>query len=99
MDWVGNSRFGVTLPYNYWTETQWHTSWTELGLRPEQMINRLCLYPVPADWFFGAQLHFIALLENFMLLNDFTSGWRMTVVGCLVALATCLFHVLQRRRG
>jgi ribose transport system permease protein len=40
---------------------------------------------------------FIALLQNFMLLNDFTSGWRMTVVGCLVALATCLFHVLQRR--
>jgi ribose transport system permease protein len=42
---------------------------------------------------------FIALLQNFMLLNDFTSGWRMTVVGCLVTLATCLFHVLQRRRA
>jgi simple sugar transport system permease protein/ribose transport system permease protein len=42
---------------------------------------------------------FIALLQNFMLLNDFSSGWRMTVVGCLVALATCLFHVLQRRRA
>jgi ribose transport system permease protein len=41
---------------------------------------------------------FIALLQNFMLLNDFSSGWRMTVVGSLVALATCLFHVLQRRR-
>jgi ribose/xylose/arabinose/galactoside ABC-type transport system permease subunit len=42
---------------------------------------------------------FIALLENFMLLNDFTSGWRMTVVGCLVVLSTCVFHVVQRRRG
>ena len=42
---------------------------------------------------------FIALLENFMLLNDFPSGWRMTVVGCLVAAATCGFHVLQRGRG
>jgi simple sugar transport system permease protein/ribose transport system permease protein len=41
---------------------------------------------------------FIALLQNFMLLNDFTSGWRMTVVGCLVGVATCVFHVLQRRR-
>jgi simple sugar transport system permease protein/ribose transport system permease protein len=41
---------------------------------------------------------FIALLQNFMLLNDFSSGWRMTVVGCLVAAATCFFHVLQRRR-
>jgi ribose transport system permease protein len=41
---------------------------------------------------------FIALLQNFMLLNDFSSGWRMAVVGCLVGLATCVFHVLQRRR-
>lgn len=64
MDWVGNSRFGVTLPYNYWTESQWRTAWKEIGLRPEQMINRLGLYSVPADWFFGAQLHFIALLEK-----------------------------------
>ncbi len=41
---------------------------------------------------------FIALLENFMLLNDLSSGWRMTVVGALVTLATCVFHLLQRRR-
>jgi len=41
---------------------------------------------------------FIALLQNFMLLNDLSSGWRMTVVGALVTLATCVFHVLQRRR-
>jgi len=64
MDWVGNSRFGVTLPYNYWTESQWRTAWTQIGLQPEKMINRLGLYPVPADWVFGAQLHFIALLEK-----------------------------------
>ncbi len=42
---------------------------------------------------------FISLLQNFMLLHDFTSGWRMTVVGLLVAIATCVFHVLQRRRA
>ena len=41
---------------------------------------------------------FISLLENFMLLHDFTTGWRTTVVGTLVAAATCMFHVLQRRR-
>jgi SAM-dependent methyltransferase len=64
MDWVGNSRFGVRLPYNYWTEMQWRTAWKEIGLRPKQVINRLGLYPVPADWFFGAQLHFVALLEK-----------------------------------
>jgi SAM-dependent methyltransferase len=64
MDWVGNARFGVGLPYNYWTEVQWKTAWNEIGLRPEQLVTRLGLYPVPPDWFFGAQLHFIALLEK-----------------------------------
>lgn len=42
---------------------------------------------------------FISLLQNFMLLHDFTSGWRTTVVGLLVAVATSAFHVLQRRRA
>jgi SAM-dependent methyltransferase len=64
MDWVGNARFGVELPYNYWSEAQWRSAWKDLGLRPEQLIDRLQLYPLPADWFFGAQLHFIALLEK-----------------------------------
>jgi hypothetical protein len=34
-----------------------------------------------------------------MLLHDFTSGWRTTVVGILVVAATCGFHLLQRRRA
>lgn len=42
---------------------------------------------------------FIALIQNFMLLHDWSTGVRMTVVGCLVAAATCVFHVLQRRRA
>jgi len=62
MDWVGNARFGVSLPYNYWTEAQWHNCWSEIGLRPEQLLTQLGLYPVPANWLFGAELHFIALL-------------------------------------
>ncbi|MGA9040163.1 MAG: class I SAM-dependent methyltransferase [Terriglobales bacterium] len=63
MDWVGNARFDVALPYNYWTEAQWNTAWRQIGLRPEQLVSQLRLYPVPADWFFGAQLHFIARLK------------------------------------
>lgn len=64
MDWVGNARFGVALPYNYWTERQWHAAWRELGLQPEHLVTSLGLYPHPADWIFGANLHFIALLER-----------------------------------
>ena len=40
----------------------------------------------------------IALMQNFMLLHDLSTGVRLTVVGGLVAAATCVFHVLQRRR-
>ena len=64
MDWAGNARFDVALPYNYWTEAQWNTAWRQIGLRPEQLVSQLRLYPVPADWFFGAQLHFIARLRG-----------------------------------
>jgi SAM-dependent methyltransferase len=64
MDWVGNARFGVALPYNYWTEQQWHTAWNDIGLQPERLVTRLRLYPKPADCVFGAKLHFIALLKR-----------------------------------
>lgn len=64
MDWVGNARFGVSLPYNYLTERQWQAAWRELHLQPEQMVTELGLYPKPADWVFGAKLHFITLLRK-----------------------------------
>ncbi len=63
MDWVGNARFGVSLPYNYWTEAQWHSAWNEIGVHQDQLITRIGLYPAPADWLFGAKLHFIAMLK------------------------------------
>lgn len=62
MDWAGNSRFGVALPFNYWRPQQWSAAWQQLGLQPETVETRLGLYPPPIDWFFGAKLHFIALL-------------------------------------
>jgi SAM-dependent methyltransferase len=62
MDWVGNARFGVSLPYNYWSEERWNDTWRKLELRPEEMVTRLGLYPGPADWLFGGDLHFIARL-------------------------------------
>jgi SAM-dependent methyltransferase len=64
MDWVGNARFGVSLPYNYWTKRQWEHAWQEIGLQPEQLVTKLGLYARPADWIFGAKLHFIALLKR-----------------------------------
>jgi SAM-dependent methyltransferase len=64
MDWVGNARHGVALPYNYWPWAQWQSAWTELGLCPTNCRRRLHLYPPPASWLFERSLHFIAWLEK-----------------------------------
>ncbi len=62
MDWIGNSQYGVRLPYNYWREDRWMTAIEKLGLSVDTWRNRLPLYPVPADWIFGRSLHFVARL-------------------------------------
>lgn len=64
MDWVGNARHGVALPYNYWAWAQWQKAWAELGLRPAICLRHLGLYPPPASWLFDRSLHFIAWLEK-----------------------------------
>jgi SAM-dependent methyltransferase len=69
MDWTGNARFGISLPYNYWTERQWQQAWEEVGLFPNKLITRLGLYPEPFDWIFGAQLHFITRLGKGPLID------------------------------
>lgn len=66
MDWVGNARYGVALPYNYWTATQWQAAWAELNLQPVRSVTALELYPWWANWIFGRQLHFVTLLEKRM---------------------------------
>lgn len=63
MDRVGNARYGVALPYNYWTEARWRQAFRELQLNPVVWTRHLGLYPPPADWVFGRGLHFIACLE------------------------------------
>jgi len=63
MDWVGNARHGVPLPYNYWTLAKWQRVFGELGLTVNFWESNLKLYPFPADLIFGRSLHFIAKLE------------------------------------
>lgn len=64
MDWVGNARFGVSLPYNYWRERQWYDAWTAIGLRPERIVTELGLYPEPVNRLTGAHLHFVVRLAR-----------------------------------
>jgi SAM-dependent methyltransferase len=62
MDDVGNSRFGVALPYNYWPEERWLETFRTLELTLDAWVPRLGLYPGPLDWLFGGALHFVASL-------------------------------------
>lgn len=63
MDGVGNARYGVELPYNYWLRQQWQEAFDELGLRVENWRGHLGLYPIWGDWLFGRSLHFVARLN------------------------------------
>jgi SAM-dependent methyltransferase len=60
MDWVGNARHGVALPYNYWPRQRWMEAFERLKMSVEVWETSLHLYPVPADWVFGRSLHFVA---------------------------------------
>lgn len=63
MDWVGNARHGVALPYNYWRLAKWHRVFDKLRLNINFWESNLRLYPFPADLIVGRSLHFIVLLE------------------------------------
>jgi SAM-dependent methyltransferase len=63
MDRVGNARFGIALPHNYWPRRTWFGTFHSLGLRVSAWKNNLKLYPPVLDWFFGKSLHFVAQLS------------------------------------
>jgi SAM-dependent methyltransferase len=64
MDRVGNERYGVSLPYNYWPRDRWLKTFGELGLQVDVWKSNLGLYPAPASWFFDRSLHFICCLRR-----------------------------------
>ena len=64
MDWVGNARHGVVLPYHYWPAARWTRAFEELAWRVATLEKTLQLYPWPASYFFDRSLHFVARLEK-----------------------------------
>jgi SAM-dependent methyltransferase len=62
MDWVGNARHGVPLPYRFWSQEEWRDAFADLGLSVEEVRRRLGLYPLPASLLFEKRMHFIARL-------------------------------------
>ena len=63
MDWIGNARYGVVSPGNYWHQSQWDEAFETLALTPVDWLEKLELYPKAVDMWFGRSLHFLARLE------------------------------------
>lgn len=64
MDWVGNARFGVPLPYKYFSLSEWNGIFSKMSLKKTKWIDELDLYCFPLNWIFSNGLHFVALLEK-----------------------------------
>jgi SAM-dependent methyltransferase len=63
MDWVGNARHGVFLPYRYWSRIEWCKAFVDSGLNEEVFLSKLRLYSPPLQLIFGEGLHFISVLN------------------------------------
>jgi len=64
MDWVGNHRYGVALPYNYWKRATWLDAFHSLGWVSQTWDEQVPLYPWPVSVFCGRSLHFVAALRR-----------------------------------
>jgi hypothetical protein len=60
MDRIGNRRYNVALPYNYWRKQEWLNVFEALGLTLRTWKSKLDLYSRSVDWLVGRSLHFIA---------------------------------------
>jgi len=63
MDRVGNARYGVSLPYNYWSKPKWLQAFDALRMEVGSWTTQLKLYPWPASWLLDRSLHFVARLD------------------------------------
>jgi SAM-dependent methyltransferase len=64
MDWVGNARYGVALPYAYWSDEQWSGAFGSLGFVARERRESLGLYAWPASLLFERGLHFVARFDR-----------------------------------
>jgi len=62
MDWVGNARHGVPLPYLFWSQREWREAFAALDLRVEDVRRRFGIYPFPFGLLFEKRMHFILRL-------------------------------------
>jgi SAM-dependent methyltransferase len=63
MDWVGNARYGIPLPFRYWPRSAWVEAFERLQLDVDSWRSALGIYPWPATLLFDRGLHFVAALK------------------------------------
>lgn len=63
MDYVGNKRHGVALPYDYLSKAQWQAHFDKLGWKTDSWDTDIGIYPAWCSWAFDRELHFIAKLS------------------------------------
>lgn len=63
MDYIGNARHGVALPYHYWPRQKWLEACESLRLKIAVWTTDLGLYPWPANYLFDRSLHFVARFD------------------------------------
>jgi len=64
MDRLGNERYGVACPFNFWPQQRWQDTFTRLGLAQSSWQGRIGLYPWPAGMLFERSMHFIAAVDK-----------------------------------
>ncbi len=64
MDEVGNKRYAVDIPCNYWPPETWQSVFTSLNLEPDHWQEKLGLYPFPLNLLFERKMHFIARMRK-----------------------------------
>jgi len=74
MDRVGNDRFEVPSPGNYWSRERWLRCFQELTLKPQLFKESLKLYPFPLDFIFGGKLHLFTALNLKSAVKAFKDG-------------------------
>ncbi|MBM3661602.1 MAG: class I SAM-dependent methyltransferase [Actinobacteria bacterium] len=62
MDYVGNRHNGVSLPYDYWSRSEWERAFRQADLRIEDFHSSVRVYPNPLNVVIGGPLHCLMLL-------------------------------------
>ena len=83
MDWIGNARHGVSLPYNYLTHGDWREHLGRAGVTVRSWDTDLLLYPPPLSAVFGRGLHVLMDIDASRPSPVGHQRWRgLTAPGC-----------------